>query len=189
MGSYKRFNFQSVPMHDYGIRDIMRRATTPDLHVVLSFPQGNRLTVQYASHQELSQTFFLDCTVINNSPTPATFAIVEVLIDNDLVDPFAIDPFIQVGEIDQAPAPKLRIYRRTISAPPHLPIFEEGVADSHKAQISLQLPSSLLGSNYIYLQTKIMAQGVSKHEDWGIMVKGATLELIPPTSPLLVRTI
>jgi hypothetical protein len=31
---YKRFNFQSVPMHDYEIRDIMRRSTTP-IHVVL----------------------------------------------------------------------------------------------------------------------------------------------------------
>ncbi len=186
---YKRFNFQSVPMHDYEIRDIMRRSTTPDLHVVLSFPQGNKLTVQYASHQELSQTFFLDCSVINRSATPATFAIVEVLIDYDLVNPFAVDPFIQTGAIDQAPAPKLRVFRRTISAPPQLPIFKEGVADSHKAQIALQLPSSLLGSKYVYLQTKIMAQGVSKHEDWGIMIKGATLELVPPGSPLLIKTI
>jgi predicted HTH transcriptional regulator len=28
---YKRFDLQSVPMHDYEIKDIMRRATTPDL--------------------------------------------------------------------------------------------------------------------------------------------------------------
>ncbi|WP_461331728.1 AlbA family DNA-binding domain-containing protein [Bradyrhizobium diazoefficiens] len=186
---YKRFNFQSVPMHDYEIRDIMRRSTTPDLHVVLSFGSGNKFTVQYASHQELSQTFLLDCTVINNSATPATFAIVEVLIDYDIVNPFALDPFIQVGAIDQAPAPKLRIFRRTISAPPQLPIFKEAVADSHKAQIALQLPSSFLGSTYTHLQTKIMAQGVSRHEDWGIITKGATMELIPPESPLLIKTL
>ena len=186
---YKRFNFQSVPMHDYEIRDIMRRSTTPDLHVVLSFPTGKKFTVQYGANQELSQTFFLDCTVINNSATPATFAIVEVLIDYDIVNPFAVDPFIQVGAIDQAPAPKLRIFRRTISAPPQLPMFKEGVADSHKAQIALQLPSSFLGSTYTHLQTKIMAQGVSKHEDWGIITKSATMELIPPGSPLLITTI
>jgi hypothetical protein len=186
---YKRFNLQSVPMHDYEIRDIMRRATTPDLHVVLSFPTGDSLVAQFASHQELSQTFFLDCTVINKAPTPANYAIVEVLIEDDLFTPFAVDPFVQVGSVDQAPAPKFRIYRRSISAPPSLPIFKEGASDTHKAQIALQLPSSLLGSKYIYLQTKIMARGVSRHEDWGIIVKGSTLKLLPPGSPLLIKTI
>jgi hypothetical protein len=186
---YKRFNFQSVPMHDYEIRDIMRRATTPDLHVMLSFETGKRQTVQFASNQELSQTFFLDCTVINNAPSPAHFAIVEVLIDYDIVNPFAVDPFIQVGAIDKPPGPKFRVFRRSISAPPQLPIFKEGVLDTHKAQIALQLPSLYLGSTYAHLQTKIMAQGVSKHEDWGIITKGHTLELIPPGSPLLIKTI
>src|ERR1700675_5007208 len=81
---YKRFNLQSVPMHDYEVRDIMRRATTPDLRVVLSFPTGDSLVAQFASHQELSQTFFLDCTVINKAPTPANYAIVEVFIEDDL---------------------------------------------------------------------------------------------------------
>jgi predicted HTH transcriptional regulator len=37
---YKRFELQSVSMHDYEIRDVMRRATTPDLHIELSFETG-----------------------------------------------------------------------------------------------------------------------------------------------------
>ena len=37
---YKRQNFQSVPMEDYEIRDALRRATTPELHVELSFAAG-----------------------------------------------------------------------------------------------------------------------------------------------------
>lgn len=186
---YKRFNLQSVPMHDYEIRDIMRRATTPDLHVVLSFPQGDALVPQFRSHQELSQTFMLGCAVINSSPTPAHFAIVEVLVDYHLTNPFAVDPFIQSGEVAQPGAQRLRVFRRTIAAPPDLPIFQEAAPDIHKAQIALQLPSHLLGSNYIYLQTKIMAQGVSRHEDWGIITKGPVLTLIPPDSPYLIKTI
>jgi hypothetical protein len=167
----------------------MRRSTTPDLHVVLSFPTGNKFNVQYAAQRELSQTFFLDCTVINNAPTPATFAIVELLIDYDIINPFAVDPFAQVGAIDQPPGPKFRVFWRTISAPPQLPIFKEGVPDTHKAQIALQLPASFLGSTYTHLQTKVMAQGVSKHEDWGIMTRGHTMELIPPTSRLLIKLV
>jgi hypothetical protein len=94
---YKRFNLQSVPMHDYEIRDIMRRVTTPDLHVVLTLGGKNTHTVQFPSHIEVSQPFFLDCTVINKSPTPANYAIVEVLVEADLVNPFAVDPFIRAG--------------------------------------------------------------------------------------------
>lgn len=39
---YKRFNFESAPMEDYEIRDVMRRQQGPDLHLRLSvtFIQG-----------------------------------------------------------------------------------------------------------------------------------------------------
>ncbi len=121
---YRRFELQSVPMNDYEIKDIMRRATTPDLRVVLSFAGGATHTAQFASHQELSQTFFLDCSVLNDAPTPASYAIVEVFIEDDLYTPFAVDPFTQVGAVDEPSAPKFRIYRRSISAPPSLPIFQ-----------------------------------------------------------------
>lgn len=33
---YKRFNFESVPMEDYEIRDVMNRATTPNLEIDIS---------------------------------------------------------------------------------------------------------------------------------------------------------
>lgn len=46
---YKRFNFQSVPMHDYEIRDIMRRSTTPNLDVTLSLPQGKSANLSFPS--------------------------------------------------------------------------------------------------------------------------------------------
>jgi len=183
---YKRFNFQSVPMHDYEIRDVMRRAITADLRVLLAFPTGSTFNVESAQQRELSQTFFLDCTVINHSPTPANYAVVEVLVDYDLTNPFALNPFIQVGVIDGPPALKFRIFRRAILSPPELPIFKEGVADTH-TKIALQLPSSLLGNKIIYLETKIMAQGVFHHEEWAIFVRGSRLQLIPPGSPMLAK--
>lgn len=182
---YKRFELQSAPMEDYEIRDIMRRATTPDLQVVLSFPHGDTLVTQFAAHQELSQTFFLNCTVINNAATPANYAIVEVMVDYDLFNPFAVDPFVQVGTIDKPPALKFKVFRRTIASPPGIPIFKEGVHNSYTAQIALQLPSSMLGSKFIYLETRIMAPGISKEEEWAIIVKGSTLRLLQPGHPLM----
>jgi predicted HTH transcriptional regulator len=37
---YKRYNFESVPMEDYEIRDLYRRASTPDLWIEFSFGTG-----------------------------------------------------------------------------------------------------------------------------------------------------
>jgi len=34
---YKRFNFESVPMEDYEVRDVMHRATTPDVAVEFGY--------------------------------------------------------------------------------------------------------------------------------------------------------
>jgi Putative DNA-binding domain len=182
---YKRFNFQSVPMHDYEIRDIMRRATAPDLEVKLSLSVGS---VEFAPHQELSKPFFLNCTVINKSPTPANYAIVELFADYSMVNPFQVNPFIQVGEIDEPPAPKFRIYRWTIASPPGVPLFKEGVHESHTAQLALQMPSDLINSSIIYFETDIKAPGVSKHEEWAIMVRGARMQLLYPGHPMMRKS-
>lgn len=182
---YRRFELESKPMEDYEVRDIMRRATTPDLRAVLSFPQGNELVVQFAPHKELSQAFFLDCTIINKAPTPAHYAIVEVMIDADLANPFSVDPFVRSSVIDKAPEPRHCVFRRTIAAPPGVPIFMEGIHDSHRAQIALQLPSSLLNSSLVYLATRLMGPGVSREERWGIYVRSGLMKLLPPNHPML----
>ena len=39
---YKRFNFESVPMYDYEVRDVMNRAITPDVIVEFSYKQTSR---------------------------------------------------------------------------------------------------------------------------------------------------
>jgi hypothetical protein len=177
---YRRFDLQSVPMHDYEIKDIMRRATTPDLDVLLWFPHGQTFAVEFPPNQELSKTFFLNCTVTNRSPTPAYYAIVEVGIDEDLIIPFPLEPFIQVNTVEHSPTEKLRMFRRTISAPPGVPIFKEASHDSHTAQIALQLPSKLLGSSVVYLETHVSAPGVSKYEKQRIKIEGNLLRLIAP---------
>ena len=38
---YKRYNFQSVPMDDYEIRDVMHRAIIPNANLKLSLFRGN----------------------------------------------------------------------------------------------------------------------------------------------------
>jgi hypothetical protein len=182
---YKRQNFQSVAMEDYEVRDILRRSTTPDLGVLLSFPTGNTYMTEFAAGQEFSKTFFLEVIVSNNAPTPAHYAIVDVMVDFDLRNPFQVGPFVQVGVIDKAPSPKFRIFRRTISAPPGVPVFQEAVHESHAAQIALELPARLTSSSIIYLETSVRAPGSSRREEWAMRVQSGLLQMISPGHSLM----
>jgi len=81
---YKRRNFQSVPMEDYEIRDALRRATTPELYVELSFAAGETAPVEFAHQSEFSKPITLFVIVRNRSSQPAPYALVQVGIDTEL---------------------------------------------------------------------------------------------------------
>jgi hypothetical protein len=176
---YKRFNFQSVPMHDYEIKDIMRRSTTPNLEIELSLPTNNKIQVEFPPHMEFSKTFFLGVKVINKSPTPAMHVIVEVYVDAAMKVPFPPIEFTQRGAVSNPH--NLRIYRWTLSSPPGLPVFEGADHESHFAQIPLQLPSALLHSSIIRFETDVRSPGFTNHERWAILSRGGILTLYPPT--------
>ena len=75
---YKRQNFQSVPMEDYEIRDALRRATTPDLFVTLSFVDGDRARFDYSPQQEMSDPVRLLAAIGNRSAQPAQHTIIRI---------------------------------------------------------------------------------------------------------------
>ena len=176
---YKRFNFQSAPMYDYEIKDIMRRSTTPNLEIELSLPTNNIFHVEFPPLLELSKTFFLGVKVINKSPTPAMHVIVEVYVDAAMTVPFPPVEFKQRGGVTN-PHP-FTIFRWTPSRPPGVPVFEGADHESHFAQIPLQLPSALLGSSIIRFDTDVRSPGFTSHERWAIRSAGAVLTLYPPT--------
>jgi hypothetical protein len=181
---YKRFELESKAMEDYEIRDILRRATTPNLNVKLSLPHSDKHQVEFPPHQEWSKSILLGVTVSNTSPTPAYHAIVEVFIDAVLVVPFATQ-FTQSGSAENPPGRRFKIMRWTISSPPGVPIFEGADHESHFGQIPIQLPSTLLHSSIIYLETEVRAPGVSKHEKWAIHSTGGVLTLYDPNDPFV----
>jgi hypothetical protein len=181
---YKRYELEAVPMDDYEIRDIMRRSTTPDLQIWLDFGGKDKLMTEFAAG-ELSKSFFLSCTVSNRSAAPAYHAIIDILVDAELTNPFQVNPFTQTTMIARTPSRNFKVFRRTISSPPDVPIFQEAVHETHIGQIALQMPIELRASSIIYLETKIQAPGFSKHEEWAIMCKGGLLTLLHPGHPML----
>ena len=73
---YKRFNFQSVPMEEYEVRDVSRRLDSPDLNISLELknPQDNLVDLNVS----------LNGIVKNASQVPAEYNVVVLFIDSRL---------------------------------------------------------------------------------------------------------
>ena len=178
---YKRFDLQSVPMHDYEIRDIMRRSTIPDLYSELWFDARLKTyTPRIGEGAQHSETVMLHCVVLNRSNIPAHHVVVDFFVDLDLPIPFQVGPFKFIGERDEPPRAKMRIFRRVINSPPDLPIFKDGEVEQHSGVVPVQIPFDVLEGGNIYLETSIQAPGFSTSEEWLIVAGKGQLKLVPP---------
>jgi hypothetical protein len=155
-----------------------RYGTTPDLEVQLSFVGGECLwEPEFKGDEQLSEPFFLECTVVNHSPAPAYYAIVEVWVDHDLTPAFSLPSLKQIRITTNDRGQDFRVYQQTITSPPGVPIFKEAVHDSHVAQIPIQLPLRLWESSFVYFETIVHAPGCSKKERWFIDCKSGQMSL------------
>jgi hypothetical protein len=76
---YRRFNFHSVPMEEYEVRDVSQRSASPDLAIKFTYRYG--MPIGRASQSVGS---VLGVAIENRSPTPVEYAIIDVLIDERL---------------------------------------------------------------------------------------------------------
>jgi Putative DNA-binding domain len=172
---YKRQNFQSVPMEDYEIRDTLRRATTPELHVELTFATGPVASIVFPHQSELSNPIGIIVTVTNRSSQPAFHAFVSIGIDTELPLRTA-DDFQPMGRtgFDQQ---QYWLGHRFIS-PPDMPIFKEiDHLEDHRLFLTIAYPSSLLGEHIFHLTTSIQTPGYTATEKWVIHSRGGTLQM------------
>lgn len=81
---YKRQNFRRVPMEDYEVRDVMHRASGPDLELVVHIQGvtiGPDVVIPVSSHRNPNDpsqrvgTMTIGATVVNHADTPAEYAV------------------------------------------------------------------------------------------------------------------
>jgi len=86
---YKRFNFQSVMMEEYEVRDVGYRLSGPDLSLGMRVGHDGRLSYGPAYvgavSDDLSASVRLEIEVWNSAPTPADFAFLRVFLDKRLI--------------------------------------------------------------------------------------------------------
>jgi hypothetical protein len=184
---YKRQNFQSIAMEDYEIRDVMKRATTPDLLVSLSFSDGNRQKLEFVSGEETSRGVGLLVSIVNRSAQPAFHMIVEIGFVTDLrAKSFGI--YESLGVSDNELGTPMKWFRWSLASPPGLPVFKEYPMSLASHPILLAVHPQELGIHGIFdLTVMTSAPGFSSTEHWAIEYRGGTLVLHPPNSDFAAK--
>jgi hypothetical protein len=184
---YKRQNFQSIAMEDYEIRDIMKRATTPDLFVSLTFLNGNFQDLEFVAGEETSRTFELRASIINRSAQPAFHVIVEIGIVTDL-RARTFGTFESLGQFDDELGTPMNWFRWSLSSPPALPVFREHPMSLAGTPIVLAVHPQERGLHGIYdLTVKTAAPGFTSTEHWAARLRHTSLTLHPPGSEFAAK--
>jgi hypothetical protein len=88
---YKRFNFQSVPMEEYEVRDVARRFEAPDLWIEFDlWPDPNAAPIEFAEQAGFSSPVQMVSNIVNRSVTLAQYALISLGIDARLRPAHAI---------------------------------------------------------------------------------------------------
>jgi Putative DNA-binding domain len=177
---YKRQNFQSVPMEDYEIRDTLRRATTPDLQVMLSIGTNNTALLEFAPQQEMSRPVPLSVVVTNRSPQPAYHVLVHIGLDDHLVviANTGVDP---VSPPTGYGADIKRWLVKRFTSPPDLPIFQE--ANPNPFTLNVLIALQFIRSSVFNITTIVQTPGYTSTDYWAIGCSSGLLKLHGPNDP------
>jgi hypothetical protein len=182
---YKRQNFQSTPMADYEIRDILRRETSPKPYISFSFGEDKRKTGSFTGRDQKGQsTFRLHSWLGNRSRQPAFYSVVTIYISStvEVISLGSMRP--NWGEDsywgDQF-GNNFRAVTKRFSIPSDFPIFEEAeiVVAEPPLTIGVDQPTSIQGS--IPIGYEIKTPGFSIQEFGLVRCKHGRLSIDFPT--------
>lgn len=159
---YKRFNFESVAMEDYEIKDILRRASSPDLYFDFSFGYEREIPVQFLPDQDFSQAIGLTVSVGNQAKEPACYAVMSIWLDSQIkiIDSAGLTT-TQFILPDHQNIP-VTILRQNWAIPGKLPIFKETQFSITDNPIKIAIPAEHAGLETEYmLGWQISSPGMS----------------------------
>lgn len=159
---YKRFNFKSVPMEDYEIRDILRRGSIPDLYFDFRFTGGKEANVEFSDEHEYSKEIDLIINVHNQSNEPALYAVLLIQLDSQVKinappDLKKTEESISIGKHIF----HVTVLRQNWAIPIKLPIFNEISFTITDVPIKISLPAEHNGLDKNYeVSWRISAPGM-----------------------------
>lgn len=84
---YKRYNFQSVPMEEYEIRDISHRSDGPELSLAFEVEKITNVSMSNGNNSDAKDIsrVHLNPLIENNSIVPAEYIAIHLFIDNSII--------------------------------------------------------------------------------------------------------
>jgi hypothetical protein len=173
---YKRYNFQSVAMEDYEIRDIMRRATTPDLFIKFRFDSGQSTKVEIRPGAKETSSICLHAEIGNRSNTPAEYAVIDIYLDTFFGD-LNTGSMSPRGLIKHG-AREFNAFSRYWRVQNQLPIFAEMTLPVETIMFTIRHDLLRHGFDF-WIGYAIHAPGFSTEEFAPVILQGGTL-FMPP---------
>jgi hypothetical protein len=172
---YKRFNFISVPMADYEIRDVMRRSTTPILTLDFPFPGGlPSIQIPFKPGDDGSGPIQIDVSLRNLSNVPAEFVVVRLHLDRrqNMWSPRDFSEF-PLAELNEFP---VAVIGKNIGLPKDFPVFKENPISLGFFEISTHPRMTLEGLMPI-LGYEIRTPGFAETKGAYMLIQGGRLRL------------
>lgn len=142
---YKRYNYQSIPMEEYEVRDISHRDEAPDLSMQLYMPQPTE-RLSFTEGEQLSNPVSINAIIQNESTTPAMYYIARIALDKRLTvlssGEFQVHEENLVIKVEDTPIPVTFMYANC-SVPAKMPIWKGvsyRISNSHISMVLQELP-------------------------------------------------
>jgi hypothetical protein len=166
---YRRFNFQSVPMADYEIRDMMRRSVDPDL--VLRSGFHNRDDAQPLSWGDNgSDKLLVFYELINRSRSPAKHAVIDMYFDRRLKVSYRSTYSIVTGHVVE-PHGQVLLYQQDFPRGDGMPIFNERNLIIEEVQVQIPVDQYKLGATEFFMGYRILSPGCAREVHGKLSIK------------------
>jgi hypothetical protein len=177
---YRRFNFQSVAMDDYEVRDVMNRASSAEPFARLHFNGGLTAGIRSRPNQSVSEPVQLYVLLGNRSSQPAYYTVVSLGISEnaEIID---FGGFEHRGEITTPEGHVLNVLQKEIGIPESFPLFREAEVDV--GPVGLGFPSGLGNDEFIF-RCVVRTPGFTRTEDWIARKSALQLRLRGPLEPI-----
>jgi len=122
---YKRFNFESVPMEEYEVRDVAHRVDAPDLSLK-AFLVDCPTPIQFDENVTISSPIKFNMSIGNQSTVPAMYYIVSLYIDKKLKALSMADFHTSLDQqlLIRNTAISVSAYSKNFAVPSNMPIWQ-----------------------------------------------------------------
>jgi hypothetical protein len=158
-------------MEDYEVRDVLRRATTPELFLTVQPGQLTPGNAQTATQLDLA------IGVGNRAPEPANYAVLRLFLDERL-SLARSGQFGRAGNVSTPSGEKLMVLSINWGIPSKLPIFREINFLVSEPPLTIFLPNQSTGNQIEYIiGYDILAPGFSTSKFGKLVFRDDSVEI------------